>query len=149
MVKNIRENGGAVAFDTNFRIAGWSSREEAKAAIADIAPFVSIVLPTFEDEVDLYGIEGVDDCVAHWRDSGAEEIVVKAGPKGAYLGDGGWVPPPTVIDSPVDTTGAGDSFNGAYLAARLRGVPPRQAAEHSHDLAAQVLMSPGAILPRS
>ena len=60
----------------------------------------------------------------------------------------GWVPPPRVV-TPTDTTGAGDSFNGAYLAARIGGASPTDAALRAHRLAARVLNAPGAIVPRA
>jgi 2-dehydro-3-deoxygluconokinase len=48
----------------------------------------------------------------------------------------------------VDTTGAGDAFNAAYLAARLEGRTPEAAVRAGQALAGQVVGSPGAILPR-
>ena len=146
LIETIRQNGGVVAFDTNFRASGWSSQLEASAAIGQVAPYVSIALPTLEDEIDLFGFQSVEECVDHWQGAGAEEIAVKAGPKGAYLSGVGWIEPPEVIQKPVDTTGAGDSFNGAYLAARLSGSIARDAAMAAHQLAAKVLKSPGAII---
>ena len=47
----------------------------------------------------------------------------------------------------VDTSGAGDSFNGAYLAARLKGRTPSEAAREGLALAAKVVAQPGAIIP--
>ena len=46
----------------------------------------------------------------------------------------------------VDTTAAGDSFNGAYLAARLLGKSAAEAAEAGHRLAAYVVTKRGAIV---
>ena len=46
----------------------------------------------------------------------------------------------------VDTTGAGDSFNGGYLAARLNGADPAQAAQKGHKLAARVIGAAGALV---
>ncbi len=49
----------------------------------------------------------------------------------------------------VDTTAAGDSFAAAYLAARLNGADPVEAARAGHHLASVVVCYPGAIIPRS
>ena len=48
----------------------------------------------------------------------------------------------------VDTTAAGDSFAAAYLAARLGGAEPADAARAGHRLAGTVVRYPGAIIPR-
>ncbi|MEM9839343.1 MAG: sugar kinase [Pseudomonadota bacterium] len=142
----VRQKGGVVAFDTNYRPRGWASREAARAAVTGFAPFVTMALPTFEDDHLLFGDRSPEACTERWRDAGAEEVVVKNGPDGA-LTDEGWIAPPEKV-RPVDTTGAGDSFNGAYLSARLAGSSVSEAALAAHRLAAKVLMTHGAILPK-
>ena len=47
----------------------------------------------------------------------------------------------------VDTTAAGDSFAGAYLAARLSGADPAVAAAAGNRLAARVVQHRGAVIP--
>jgi 2-dehydro-3-deoxygluconokinase len=47
---------------------------------------------------------------------------------------------------PVDTTGAGDSFNGAYVAARLGGDGPEAAVKKAHANAARVIQAYGALV---
>ena len=54
------------------------------------------------------------------------------------------------VEAPVvDTTAAGDSFSAAYMAARLVGADPVEAARAGHRLAGVVVCHPGAIIPRS
>jgi 2-dehydro-3-deoxygluconokinase len=48
----------------------------------------------------------------------------------------------------VDTTAAGDSFNGAYLAALLAGGSEADCLAGGHAMAAKVIGHPGAIIPR-
>ena len=54
-----------------------------------------------------------------------------------------------VTEPVIDTTAAGDSFAAAYIAARLAGAEPFEAARAGHRLAGIVVCHPGAIIPRS
>ena len=79
------------------------------------------------------------------------EIVVKNGPNSALVAASGArdaVPVPEVV-VPVDPTAAGDGFNAGYLAARLSGRGPLEAASAAHKLAGQVIRHRGSIVPRA
>lgn len=146
----IRGNGGRVAFDSNYRQRGWPDVAIARDAIVEFAPLVDIALPTFSDEAALFGDANAVNCAARWRDFGASVVVVKQGPADALLVTPQrrqWVAA-TPVTHPVDTTGAGDSFNGAFLAALLDGSDPAFAVRAGHCLAAQVIQHRGAIVPR-
>ena len=143
----IRERGGHVIFDTNYRPRGWPDPATARQAVETFGPFVSVALPTFEDEALLFGDAAPEETARRWLEAGALEVVVKHGADGALVGDREWVPVPSP-EKPVDTTGAGDAFNAAYLAARFEGASPVTAARHGHALASSVLGTYGAILPR-
>jgi len=148
LAARVRARGGVVAFDSNYRPAGWPSVVAARRAVDALAPHVSLALPTYEDEYGLFGDEAPEHTARRWLDAGADEVAVKHGPDGVFIPGSGWIAPPERI-APRDTTGAGDSFNAAYLAARLEGASPADAALAGHRLAAEVLMTPGAIIPRA
>jgi len=147
LAAGVRANGGRVAFDPNYRPAGWPQPEDARRLFEALAPSISFLLATDSDEALLFGAADPDIHLRRWLDWGADEAVLKAGANGAYLPDGANVPA-SVPDRIEDTTGAGDSFNAAWLDARLRGETAEAAARAGNRLAAQVIGYRGAIMPR-
>jgi 2-dehydro-3-deoxygluconokinase len=144
-----KRNGGKIAFDGNYRPRGWADRATARLAFEEILPLIDLAMPTFEDEQALFG-DDLQPCLDRLRAAGIKEIVVKRGAQGCVVCQGGDridVPTPRVVQ-PVDTTAAGDSFNAAYLAARIRGAAPKEAALAGHRLAGAVILSPGAVIAR-
>lgn len=142
----VRARGGRVAFDPNYRTQGWSSPAEARDAYDGLAGALDVVLTGVEDERALYGESDPDRSAARWHRMGAAEVVVKAGARGAvcFAGDDRFdlaAQPVTV----VDTTGAGDAFDAAYLSARLDGRSMEEAAKAGAALAARMAGSPGAL----
>jgi len=150
LLANTRRNGGKIAFDGNYRPHGWIDKATARRAFEEMLPLIDLAMPTFEDEQALFGDDNLQQCVDRLRAAGISEIVVKRGAHGCVIATGSdciEAPPPHVVQ-PVDTTAAGDSFNAAYLAARITGASPREAALAGHRLAAAVILSPGAVIER-
>ena len=147
-----RRQGVKVAFDGNFRPRGWKGDvARARTVFAEALKRVDIALPTFDDEATLWGDTNPEATVERLQAFGIGEIVVKNGSSTALVADKNGrehVPVPEVVE-PVDTTAAGDSFNAAYLAARLSGENPLAAAAAAHGLAGQVIRHRGAIMPRA
>jgi ribokinase len=85
------------------------------------------------------------DAFSFWK-SHAAIAIVKLGARGSR-----WIsanlefeePPPAV--RVVDTTGAGDAFNGGFLAARLRRVSPRRSLRAGNRMGALSTRAPGGI----
>ncbi|MDX8433981.1 sugar kinase [Mesorhizobium abyssinicae] len=147
-VAKARAAGSLVAFDPNYRPRLWRSREEAQAATSEALAVTDIALPTFPDEQMLFG-DATPQATADRLGRLVGEIVVKNGEDAALIAvDGACQLVPAVhVATPVDTTGAGDSFNGGYLAARLAGHGPAEAAERAHRVAAAVVQVRGALAP--
>lgn len=150
MLGSLRGSGVKVGFDGNYRPAGWPQAATARETFQRACSVADIVLPTFEDEQQLFGDASPQDSLARIAACGANEIVLKQGPRGCLVARGDRVTdvPAEAVQRPVDTTAAGDSFNAGYLAGRLCGKTPEAAARQGHRLAAQVIQCRGAILPR-
>lgn len=144
-----RAEGSLVAFDPNWRPRLWPGAEAARAAVGRALAVCDIALPTFPDEAALFGDAVPLVTVERLRRAGVAEIVVKDGPGRALAAAGGTVDavPALPVADAVDTTGAGDAFNGGYLAARLLGEAPPAAAVRAHRVAAAVLRLHGALAP--
>lgn len=147
LARTFRARGATVAFDGNYRPRLWESVEEARRARDEAIACATIGLPTFEDEAALSGDGSAAEVARRWEALGCAEVVVKLGAKGCRLPDGRICAPPAEL-RPVDTSGAGDAFNGGYLAARLKGACVEDAALAGHALAGWTIMRPGAIPPR-
>jgi 2-dehydro-3-deoxygluconokinase len=149
LAEKVREQGGRVAFDSNFRPAGWPDRNEARAAFDAMLERADVALPTLDDEQVLFGVRSALECTERLHERGVAEAVVKLGPAGCYLSSAAFTG--EVVAEPVgkvvDSTAAGDSFNAGYLAARLLGADPQAAAKLGSAVAARVIAHPGAIIP--
>ena len=151
MLDDARGHGAQVAFDSNYRPAGWHSVNDARQWMVQAWRRATIGLPTLDDEQKLYGDATPEQCAARLRALGVAEVAVKMGEQGCYVSAGSTANNVAAVGvpQPVDTTAAGDSFNAAYLAARLSGANPLTAARKGNELAGIVVQHPGAIIPRA
>jgi 2-dehydro-3-deoxygluconokinase len=148
-LRSARKHGARFAFDTNFRARGWPELDVARAAYRDAFEAADIVLASTEDLLPLYPGESNNGLLA--RVPAAEVVLKLSEPASVLRFDGVFhetkaEPMTTPV---VDTTAAGDSFAAAYIAARLAGAEPVNAARAGHRLAGVVVCHPGAIIPRS
>ena len=147
----LRALGVRVAFDPNVRPALWESAEVMEEIITAAIGAAAIVLPSLDDAEQLWSSRDAEAQVARLLALGAAEIALTLGPEGCIVADVNG--PAQTIAAPtasaIDTSGAGDAFNGAYLAARLSGAPSVQAARAGLALAAGVVGHRGALTPPS
>ncbi|KAA0945822.1 sugar kinase [Pseudomonas sp. ANT_H14] len=143
-----RKRGAKVVFDNNYRPRLWASVEAARTAYHPVLAQVDIALLTEDDERALFGYEDSEQVFAAYPAIG--EVVLKRGADECLIRCDGerFTVPALVVEKVVDTTAAGDSFSAAYLASRLKGGTPQQAALAGHRLASRVIQVPGALIPR-
>jgi len=148
-IKRAREAGARFAFDTNFRARGWPDLNIARAVYQRAFGLADIVLASTEDLLPLYPGATNENLLA--RIPGGEVVLKLSEPASIVRTDGvSHQTKAKPISKPVvDTTAAGDSFAAAYIAARLVGADPVEAARTGHALAGVVVCHPGAIIPRT
>ncbi|WP_020120045.1 carbohydrate kinase family protein [Streptomyces canus] len=90
---------------------------------------VDVLLPSRDEACLLTGLPDVADAAAKLSRH-VPLVVAKQGAEGALIARSGTVYAhvPAVAATPRDTTGAGDAFTGAFLAALLAGAAPEDAA---------------------
>ncbi|WP_449548147.1 2-dehydro-3-deoxygluconokinase [Lelliottia amnigena] len=153
LMHECRANGGKVIFDNNYRPRLWASREETQQVYQQMLHCTDIAFLTLDDEDALWGEKPVEEVIARTHNAGVSEVVIKRGADSCLVSVAG----EAVIDVPavklakdkvVDTTAAGDSFSAGYLAVRLTGGTPEDAAKRGHLTASTVIQYRGAIIPR-
>jgi sugar/nucleoside kinase (ribokinase family) len=111
-----REMGLTTSFDT-----GWPTDDDIDGNLEAVWPHVDVFLPNEAEARRLTGTDTVDDAMAILAGR-VPTVVIKLGPEGAVARSGGETAmrPGFAIDV-VETTGAGDSFNGGFLHGYLAG----------------------------
>ncbi len=148
LLKNKREKGCKIAFDPNYRPRMWKNEDHAKEWIVKAYQASDIVLPGLDEHQDLFGHQTVEDVKNFMLEQGVSEFVIKAGKDGVYGFDGDntchveFNPAPKQIDS----TAAGDSFAGTYMASRVAKQTQLDSIKNADSVAREVVQHPGAIM---
>jgi ribokinase len=139
--RRLGQRGQIVAFDPSWDPAGWTA--ETRAGTLALLTEVDVYLPNETELLHLTGDSRLDDAVALVAGL-AGEVVVKRGAMGAlYARDDERVAVPGYSVDAVNTIGAGDVFDSAYLYGRRQGWPPEQRLRFANALAAMVISQRG------
>lgn len=141
----LRQRGAVVAFDNNYRPRLWPDAASAQAAFARAYALADLAFVTLDDEAARHGDGSVDAALA----LPCAEVVIKRGADATLVRshDAGRVEVATERVAVVDTTAAGDSFAGGYMALRLAGAGPEASARFGNRLAGRVIQHRGALIP--
>jgi 2-dehydro-3-deoxygluconokinase len=142
-----RASGVRISYDTNLRLKLWPL-ERARAVIVATIAECDLCLPSIDDAKLLFAAESADEVLEAIHKAGAKIIVLKCGAEGCIVSDGKRIERiPACGVTPVDATGAGDCFDGAFLVRVLAGDDVFAAARYANAAAALATTGYGAVAP--
>lgn len=146
-IEVVREAGGLISYDTNLRLSLWPLAR-ARAIITATVPLCDILLPGLDDARQITGLEAPAEIANWFRARGAGIVALTLGGDGVLVADasGSELIAPHKVAA-VDATGAGDAFDGAFLARYLETGDAREAARYGNAAAALAVGGYGAVAP--
>jgi 2-dehydro-3-deoxygluconokinase len=142
-----RAAGARISYDTNLRLKLWPLAR-ARAIIRATASMVDWILPSLDDAALLFGHSEPEAIVDGGHAWGAPLVVLKLGPDGCLVSDGARRERIAGFRvATVDATGAGDCFDGAFIARLVAGDDPFVAARYANAAAALATTGYGAVAP--
>ncbi len=143
----VRDAGGLISYDTNLRPKLWPLAR-ARAIIHGAVAQCDIALPGLDDAEILTGLSDPEAIVQFYLGLGAKIVALTLGPRGTLVGTESETQliPGHKVDA-VDATGAGDTFDGAFLSQIVNGSDPFSAAAYANAAAALSTQGFGAVAP--
>jgi len=150
MLATLKEEGVKIVFDPNYRKRMWQSLDEVKEQYHFAFEISDIVLPGVDDFEQLYGLSTAQQVADFFEAYTFDELVIKNGEKGIVCIHDNVTSHIDIapVQHVVDTTSAGDSFNGVYLGARATGMNCVDAISLASISAAQVIQHRGSIVEK-
>ncbi len=140
-----RDAGVQIAYDTNYRPALWPLRRARAITHAAMAN-CDIALPGLEDARALTELQHPNDIIDFYLQLGCRMVALTLGTDGVLVATHDHRHSiPAYLLSAVDATGAGDTFDGAFLARLLAGDDPFIAAAYANAAAALSTQHFGAV----
>jgi 2-dehydro-3-deoxygluconokinase len=142
-----RAAGITVSYDTNLRLRLWPL-DRARAVIHAAAGLADILRPGLDDAIHLTGLADPDRIADFYLGLGPKILALTLGAEGALIATADRRERlPAFPAKLVDATGAGDTFDGAFLAEYLRTGDPFAAGRYANVAAALSTEGYGAVAP--
>jgi len=144
-IHQARKSGVKISYDTNLRLKLWPLNQ-ARDVINQVVPMCDVLLPSLDDVTSLTGLQEPKKIIDYYLKLGAKLVVLKQGEQGVLVADGhneSCISGHAV--KTIDATGAGDTFDGAFLSEWIRSNAPFKAAEYANAAAALSTTRYGAV----
>lgn len=142
-----KDGGLLVSYDPNFRPKLWPL-ERARAIIHETIRHADLVFPSLEDGTALSGLSNPEEIARFYLGLGPRVVVLKLGAEGALLAMEDRIQKfsPYKVDF-VDGSGAGDTFDAAFVVGYLEGWPAARCVTFAAAAGALTTTGLGAVSP--
>jgi 2-dehydro-3-deoxygluconokinase len=141
----LKDSDIQLIYDSNYRPRLWEDASTARLVTTAMWARADIALPSIDDEMELYD-ETADQVTARFENRQGAGALKRSELGPLSLGES-VAQTYHAAQNVIDTTAAGDSFNGGYLGALLSGSSQADALMAGHNCAAAVVQYRGAIMP--
>ena len=145
LIEKAKNSKLTTSFDPNLRLSLWKDSQDMVATINKIAFRCDTVLPGISEGKILTGYDHEKDMAQFYLDKGVKTVVIKLGPKGAYVKTqkeekylAGYP-----VEKVIDTVGAGDGFAVGYMSALLEGLATEECINRANAIGALQVMHQG------
>jgi ribokinase len=143
LVERLRARGVTTSWDF-----GWNPPLRTAAGFRALVGAVDFIFVNQAEAAMYARTVRTTSALGFWRRS-SRNTIIKLGPQGSRWIAGGQAAVDVVVPAPrvsvVDTTGAGDAFNGGFLAAWLGGRSPTECLRLGNFVGAQSTRAPGGV----
>ena len=151
LIDRLKAAGVQIVFDPNYRPRLWSSPQEAQEQFELALEKSDLSLPGVDDFEQLFGMTTAEEVSNYCQQFDLNELIIKNGEQGILVVVNGEAThfSITPVKNVVDTTSAGDSFNGVYLGARIEGRSVADSIALASKAAGFVIQHKGAIVDKT
>jgi sugar/nucleoside kinase (ribokinase family) len=141
-MKKMQDAGKFTVMDT-----AWDFEEKWLLKVEPVIRYLNLFMPSYDEAVKITGEIEKDRIADKLFRLGAKSIIIKMGAEGAYVCENQnsrFMAKSYKIDSPKDTTGAGDAFCAGFLSGLATGISFAESAKLGNAAGVHCVMEIGA-----
>ena len=148
LIKKLKEYNVKIIFDLNIRIKRWPNKKHLNASINLFLPFIDILFSTGEDIKNWKNNDNLSFFNKLIKSNKINHAIFRknASLNYAILNDQIYKVANKVHKMIVDSSGAGDGYNAAYISEFLTSGDVYRSLQASHLLGSKIVMKKGAII---